>query len=141
MSVYNIPVYLILFLLTIITGCSNNTHPTQPDFPVQKKHDYDYPAGLTRGKLVLEDNCLQLVTSYESYLLIWPHGHSLRIIEDNIQVINPDGKDVSQVGDIIMVGGGEVTAEIANKYSERGVPEHYQGSYWLISEFMSTQRE
>ncbi len=127
---------LMLVVVTLVS-CSSNINSSEPIFLVQKEHDYAYPSGEVEGTLILDDNYLRLITPAggTSYLLVWPYGFLLNIMGDKIQVINAEGKAIAQVGDDVWIGGGEVPAEIIEKYTGRSVPEHYKEPYWLVAEF------
>jgi hypothetical protein len=83
-------------------------------------------------RLILNGGYLRLQES--NYLLIWPHGFSLRTVGDSIQVIDDNGRVVARAGDRIKVGGGGVAAEIARKYSAQSLPDDATGPYWIVAE-------
>ncbi len=127
------------------TSCHDNsftTTPPAPFFAVKKEADpnYIYFDALAEGKLVLDNNNLRLKPSWgkgdvwsKGELLIWPYGYSLRIEGKEIQIIDNYGHLVARVGDKIKVGGGEVPAEIVEKYIGQQLPDDCTGPYWLVS--------
>jgi hypothetical protein len=135
---------LVIFPIMSISCRDNSftTAPTAPFFPVQKEYDpgYIYPDALFEGKLVLDNSNLRLKPSWgkgdvwgKGDLLVWPYGYSLRIKGKQIQIIDNDGQLVARVGDKIKVGGGEVAAEIVEKYIGQQLPDDCTGPYWLVS--------
>jgi hypothetical protein len=121
---------------------SFTTIPPAPFFAVKKEADpnYIYFDALAEGKLVLDNNNLRLKPSWgkgdvwsKGELLIWPYGYSLRIEGKEIQIIDNYGHLVARVGDKIKVGGGEVPAEIVEKYIGQQLPDDCTGPYWLVS--------
>jgi hypothetical protein len=107
---------------------------TTPFFPVQMD-GLDQMNALAEGKLVLDSGYLRLKPSFgESHLLIWPYGYSLSIEGKEIQVIDSDGQVAARVGDRIKVGGGEVPAEIVERYIGQPLPDNCPGPYWIVSE-------
>ncbi len=67
------------------------------------------------NELVLENGCLRV----DNYLLVWPHGFSISIDGEVIQIIDNTGKPIARVGDKIKLsgGGGEMPREIIANYS------------------------
>jgi hypothetical protein len=133
----------------ILISCNDSSFATTPDalfFPVQKEIDplHIYPTALFEGKLVL-DNCNLRLKPYwgkgdfwsKGDLPIWSYGFSLRIEGKKIQIIDNYGQVVARVGDKIKVGGGEVPAEIVEKYIGQPLPENSTGPYWLVSKVIN----
>jgi len=127
----------VLVIVPIVAvGCHDNTPSLTPFFPVQKS-GLDQMLALAEGKLVLDNGYLRLkplIFFGDSYLLIWPHGFSLLTEGEEIQVIDSDRQVVASVGDRIKVGGGEVPAEIVEKYIGQPLPDNCPGLYWIVSE-------
>jgi len=130
---------LIIALVISMSCYGSPAVPSTPFFPVEKENDpsYIYPLALSEGKLVLDHNTLRLKHLWcTSDLLIWPYGYSLRIENKQIQVINQAGKIVAYVNGHIKVGGGEVPAEIIEKYIGQKLPDYCEGPFWLVSEVL-----
>lgn len=134
----------VLVVVPIVAiGCHDNTPSLTPFFPVQKS-GLDQMLSLAEGKLVLDNGYLRIKRILalrfigESDLLIWPYGYSLRIEGKEIQVIDSDGQVVARVGDRIKVGGGEVPAEIVEKYIGQPLPDDCKGPYWIVSEVVDS---
>jgi len=137
--------YLLLIALTTIlvallaTACPNNSTnilTPAPFFPVQRG-GLDQMDALLQGELELDDGYLRVKYFDDNYLLIWPHGFSLLTEGKEIQVIDSDGQVVTRVGDRIKVGGGEVPAEIVEKYIGQPLPDNCTGPYWIVSEVIT----
>ena len=89
---------------------------------------------LAEGKLVLDNGYLRLKGFFgKGDLLIWSYGFSLCTEGKKIQIIDSDGQVVARVGDRIKVGGGQVPAEIVEKYIGQPLPDDCKGPYWIIS--------
>jgi len=138
-------VLILLFMLIIILStsfaCNDDSTSISKSpsyFPVQKA-GMDIMTGEFEGKLVLDNGCLRVKHfdySY-SYLLIWPHGFSLRTEGEEIQVIDSNGQIVARVGDEIYVGGGETPGEKAREHIEESIveqplPDDCLGPYWIV---------
>ena len=131
----------------LVTGCventpqngdSVNTSSSAPFFPVQKDPNLDYMEALLVGELVIEDGCLRV----DDDLLVWPHGFSLSIEGEVIQVIDGTGQPIARVGDKVEVSGGEVgTSELPEGYlseiSAQLPSDCCLGPYWIIGEEIS----
>jgi len=131
----------------LVTGCventpqngdSVNTSSSAPFFPVQKDPNLDYMEALLVGELVIEDGCLRV----DDDLLVWPHGFSLSIEGEVIQVIDDTGQPIARVGDKVEVSGGEVgTSELPEGYlseiSAQLPSDRCLGPYWIIGEEIS----
>jgi len=145
--------YALLLVLTIILvailaiACSNNSTSTLSSvsfFPVQlnKYAKEAYPSALATGILELDDGHLRLkpITGIgDSNLLIWPPGFSVHIQDNTIHILNKDGNTVALVGDKIKAGGGQVPAEIVEKYIGQSLPDNCPGPYWLVSEVVTDE--
>ena len=129
----------------LVTGCvekkpqnsdSVNTSSSAPFFPVQKDpNPASYMTALLVGELVIEDGCLRV----DDDLLVWPHGFSLKIEGEVIQVIDGTGQPIARVGDKVEVSGGEVgTSELPDGYlselSAQLPSDRCPGPYWIIGE-------
>ena len=125
-----------------------NVYATFPSsvvyFPVQMDSftSSTYPDALARGQLVLEGGSFRLKPALffgfgKSELLIWPPGFSARTISGATYVISKNGDTVAYVGDIIEVGGGEVPAEIVEKYTGQSLSADRRAPYWLVSTYIS----
>ncbi len=102
-----------------------------------------FPAALLPGQFVLENDCLRIRYSEDqtSYLIIWPPDVTLHITSNAIEIHNPYGKVLAQVGEQIQVGGGEITPEVGLiKELRQPLPKECPGPYWIASD-ISRQRE
>lgn len=77
-------------------------------FPTQLPLSAQAAAELS-GKLVDKGRCLYVIADHSNtdYPIIWPHGYSWSDEDGVIQVIDESGQVVAQVGDSIVMGGGE----------------------------------
>ena len=138
-------VLILLFTLLVVLGtsfaCNDNStsiSSSSPFFPVQKAGLASMEA-LLEGRLELDNGYLRVKYFDDNYLLIWPHGFSLRTEGEEIQVIDSNGQVFACVGDKIRVGGGEKTGEKAKEFIEKYIveqplPDDCLGPYWVIGE-------
>ena len=139
-----IALFLVFLLCAVpfsMVGCKNNPAPENIYFPVAKEANLQYPSVLGQGRVVLENNCLRLKSSNilgelfdKGDLLIWPYGYSLKTQDNKICVVDENGVIVVKVGDLIKVGGGNVSLEIAEKYTGESIPGNFGGPFWIVSE-------
>jgi|LGVE01.1.fsa_nt_gb hypothetical protein len=129
----------------LVTGCvekpsqnggSDNTSSSAPFFPVQNDPNPNcYMTALLVGELVIEDCCLRVGDD----LLVWPHGFSLSIECEVIQVIDDTGQPIARVGEKVKVSGGEVgTSELPGGYlselSAKLPSDRCPGPYWIVGD-------
>lgn len=103
-------------------------------FLVQKEIPSVHMTALAEGTLVQDGGYLRLKRDIDSALLIWPYGFTQRTEGGEIQVFDGSGRVVARVGDNIKVGGGEVSAKMAEQYIGRPLPADCPGPYWIVSE-------
>jgi hypothetical protein len=123
---------LMLVLLLMMPRCYSDESDT-PYFPVLRGEVG--MESLAKGTLIFEDGYLRLSStdSDDRYLIIWPHGYSLNMEEDEIKILDEDGQVVAKVGDTISVGGGEM-GWINVLWVKGGfLPFNCDGPYWISS--------
>ena len=90
---------------------------------------------LTRGTLVLADNCIRLERdkTLANYLLIWPPDFNIRNKNGTLQIMNGDGKTVAYLGDEVEMSGGEIhSLSMLDNYIQEQVPPQCPGPYWMM---------
>ena len=123
----------------------NNIYPVFPAavtyLPVQSDSFSGsiYPSAAFAGRLVLENGTFRLkpllgIFGSKGTILVWPPGFSARTVNNVIYITDENGDVVAFVGDEIEGGGGEVPADIVEKYTGQPVPQNYPAPYWLVSE-------
>ena len=125
------------------SGCASE--PSAPPgvfFPTVPISD-EYPAGVMRGRLELEDGCLFVTSGSERHLLLWPEGYTARRDGETIEIFTEDRGPIARVGEPIRVGGGErrplemggaAAAERSITVLTGGdIPERCGDLYWLVS--------
>lgn len=60
------------------------------------------------GTLVLQDECIFLVSGSQTYLVIWPAGYKVAVEGGRIKISDPSGDKAAYVGDEVRLGGGEL---------------------------------
>ena len=130
---------MLVAVLSTAAACNDNStniSSSTPYFPVQKP-GIDGMTALMEGRLELENGYLRV----DKYLLIWPHGFSLRTEGEEILIIDGNGQVVARVGDKITLGGGEVSIpeEEAKEFIEKSItgkplPDNCTGPYCIVSE-------
>jgi hypothetical protein len=123
---------LLMVLVLVPLGC---TVTVEVFFPVQQS-GLDQMTADVKGDLELDDDWLRLESWGDSCVLIWPYGFSVRGGED-IEVLDGDGQVVAVVGEAIKVGGGEATAETAENYIGKSLPDDLAGPFWIVSEVIN----
>ena len=124
---------LLLVLVLVPLGC---TVTTEVYFPTQRD-GLDQMDALLEGELELDNGWLRAESANGSHVLIWPYGFSVRGEGKEIQVLDGEGNAVAIVGEVIKVGGGDATLEIAEQYTGNVFPDGLAGPYWIVSEVVS----
>ena len=127
---------MLVAVLNTAVACSDNStnnSSTPSFFPVQRAGPSQMD-GLFKGRLELNNGCLRV----DKYLIIWPHGFSLRTKGEEIQVIDSNDQVVARVGEKITIGGGEIPGEGAKELIEESIvdqplPDNCTGPYWIVS--------
>jgi hypothetical protein len=125
---------LLAVLVLVPVGC---TTTVEIFFPVQKSSDLDQMTADLSGNLELVDGWLRAESGSSSYVLIWPCGFTVRGEDEEIQVIDGDGRVVAIEGEAIRVGGGETTLEIVETYIGKTLPDDCTGPFWIVSEVLN----
>ncbi len=121
----------------------NHTPTPPPDtsktifFPRQKKTDGEWAAmdALTRGTLVLTDNCIRLERgeSLANYLLVWPPDFNFTDENGAIKILNGENEIVASIGDRVQMSGGEIhLLSQLDKFIQEQVPSQCPGPYWVM---------
>lgn len=151
------PTWLALLAVSLfVTGC-DGTAPTgatsgspQPSaavtqvanlqvvFPQQAKADREQEGmeALLVGQLVLTAGCLRVNAPDPgiSYLVIWPADYTLSTASGTGQILDERGQVIAQIGDMLRVTGGEVSANARLSAQLREpLPDGCAGPYWLAS--------
>lgn len=127
-------------------ACKDNSAniSSSPSYLPVQKPGLSQMEALLEGVILEMDNngCLRVKCFDDNYLLIWPHGFSMRTEGEEIQVIDSNGQIVACVGDIVNVSGGEVAVEEAeareliDTIAEHPLPDDCQGPYWIVGEMV-----
>jgi len=100
-----------------------------------------YPAASFEGTLVLENDCLRVISSYDGstiYTPLWPPNVTLHTDVDPVEVRNPDGRVVARVGEPVALGGaGSFSAEIFDNL-RAPIPKNCLEPYWYAAPFSET---
>jgi hypothetical protein len=145
---HKVLIFICILATILSTAVACNNDPTSisssaPFFPVQKSGLGGMTAEL-EGRLEMDDNgCLRVKYFDDNYLLIWPHGFSMRTEGEEIQVIDSNGQVVACVGDKIYIGGGETPGEKAREFIEESIveqplPDDCTGPYWIVGGTVET---
>lgn len=94
------------------------------------------------GELTVVKSCLRVISgdSSRSYLLVWPSNVTLRTTTLSPEVHDSRGRVVARVGEMIRMGGGELTPTEITALSDRlrePLPDVCSGPYWLVGEILS----
>ena len=129
---------MLVFIPILAIGCSNNladnTQPV-PYFPVQKDVPQELMLAILPGTLVMDkDGYLRVnVTNDLHALVIWPYGYSLKIEDEEFQIINDKGQIVAKVGDTVKLGGGFVSVSAVEERIGHTLPKSATGPYFIAS--------
>jgi hypothetical protein len=108
------------------TGCSCSSQTTLY-FPVQKEPQTTVLIALLSGQLVSEDGYLKV----KDELIIWPYGYSMKQDKNEIWIYNEKSQMVFKAGDVIQIGGGEVSISTAEEKIGKQLPTDIEGPFWL----------
>lgn len=134
----------LLFGTLILVGCSPRAGSVTPQpsilFPYQEVGEGQVQVFLTAervGTLTLDGKCLYLQAESDGrkLLLIWPPGiFSWWASGETIQILDQAGQVVAQVGDRVMIGGGEFTQSGSPAYYaqlQQTIPS-CPGPFWRV---------
>lgn len=103
-----------------------------PTRPAPDGPDTVFPMALLKGSLVISNQCIQLVSSWndEHFTLMWPYG--TRYCQDDAHLEIPDSGRLQRIAlhSELRVGGGEIPGSHAKKLADLG---DCPGPYWLVS--------
>jgi hypothetical protein len=106
--------------------------------PVQPPSEASMMA-LMEGTLVEVDGCLRIEDGHyaDGWLVLWPFGSDIRVVDNRIEVINVDGQLVARVGDRLRAGGGAVESTRAMAGFDEVIPgmpiDGCPGPYWVAA--------
>lgn len=122
------------------TGCIGAQPSNEIHFLRQKPSDAPDMEALYEGRLVLSERCLYLQSEDMSstHAAIWPLEFSLTVQDESIQILNGDKKIVAQVGDQVLVGGGEIPPRSQEEFEQSFLGAFQcSGPYWLVTEVLT----
>lgn len=132
-----------MFVCLSIIGCacgedSDAVLTSTPYFPAQSDPGFFQMQARAEGRLILDEGYLRLKPTFgESYMIIWPYGHTVRLEDKTIQVLDTDGQVVARVGDRMEIGGGVVdSTEVIEDYIGQPLPPDCTGPYWISGEII-----
>jgi hypothetical protein len=91
------------------------------------------------GVLAEVNGCLRIEDPHtsESWLVLWPYRHDIRVTDDRIEIINLSGQPVAQVGDPLRTVGVAVEDSRAMASFDEMVPgmpiNGCPGPYWVVA--------
>ena len=96
------------------------------------------------GELIVEDGCLRILEDPDlsdsdqfvpSFLPIWPEGFTWSKAGTSVEVFNPSGQRVAQVGDYIRISGDGIHSEMhRGKQITRTLPSGCEGPIFLVGD-------
>lgn len=106
-----------------------------PYFPIQKEPAIVGLDGGTSGKLELVNGHLRVEHTIGeikvSEFIIWPYSYYLSTYGNRIQVLDEKGQPRFRVGDIVQIGGGQISADFAEEKMGKALPDDIEGPYWI----------
>ncbi len=127
--------------LALLTGCAGDQANDEINFLRAKLSDAPDMTGLTEGRLELREGCLYIQDddTTSSHAAVWPLEFSLTVEGDSSQILNRDKEVVAQVGDQVLVGGGEVRIMSQEEFDRNYLGTlQCSGPYWLVTEVVET---
>jgi len=122
----------------VVTACNTASVPGSTASPQVVATRW---TALLIGKLVKVDGCLRVIdnVSGTSYLLVWPpEQHMVSVEKDAVQIIDRlkgDKRVVWHIGQIVRLGGGEVTSsEYLDEQVRQNLPANCPGPYWIVGD-------
>jgi hypothetical protein len=90
---------------------------------------------LAIGELTTVDNCLRV----EDYLLVWPPEFVVNVEGDTVQIEDKllGEKTVWRLGEVVQVGGGEVSFLGLTEDVRARIPAGCKGPYWLVGGWLT----
>jgi len=132
----NVLLILLILALCLLPACLQQT-PVVPIsyFPVRQEPGFSLLM-LDQGKITLEDGLLRFrsLGSDNSYLLIWPYGHSFRISGSKIEITGANGEVVAKNGNYKQLGGNPVPS--IEYYTGEKPPSGVHGPYFLVDDVL-----
>ena len=93
---------------------------------------------LLEGTLTQRGVCLYVwVEDLDRLILaIWPHGFSYDYADGNLAVLNPEGREVAEVGSHVSLGGGMLGESEGTRLPPELRPrvESCDGPYWIVGD-------
>lgn len=122
----------------VVTACNTASVPSSTASPQVVATRW---TALLIGKLVKVDGCLRVIDNMSgtSYLLVWPpEQHMVSVEKDAVQIIDRlkgDKRVVWHIGQIVRLGGGEVTSsEYLDERVRQNLPVNCPGPYWVVGD-------
>ena len=128
-------IFSMITIFAVVTfGCNDksvaNSTPVPPFFAQQREIQNVYMEADLTGKLEIVDGCIRLQNEQSSYLILWPRDFSLRTDRAVIKILDGTGEMVAEVGDNLMIGGGESLS--VTGFVLQPLPEECVGPYWIV---------
>lgn len=148
----------LMLVAALFSGCATTNDPTpiptpgatadptpDPDFffpqrpaPPPGQHSV-LLAARNQGTLTVEDGCIWLRSGEERHLILWSHQHSARWFEGRIVILEL-GRAVARTGDVVSIGGGELTRQdvpqadlqVEATIGAKVPPQCRSGLYWRV---------
>lgn len=96
-------------------------------FPRLKMRSGSYMQALLTGELTLKDGYLCIGDN----IIIWQADYFLHNNNGTIEVLDRDGEVVARVGEEVVMGGGGISLELANRMIKEPLPEDCPYNPWL----------
>jgi hypothetical protein len=126
------------------TACAGDQPAAPPGifFPTVPIGDA-YPAGEIDGVFEIHSGCLFVARPENRWLLLWPEGHTARLADGLLEVLDESGELVAREGERLRVGGGErnpiemggeaAAERYATDLTGLDIPERCGDLYWIVS--------
>jgi hypothetical protein len=123
-------IVLLFLAATLVFGsCAASRVTTVTFFPVQTESPDIIMDLLLQGKLELNEAGYLRVGDA---LILWWHGYSYEIVDNDIWILNEDGQRVARVGDDVRLHGGFIPEYVVEQKIGQPLPEDCEGPYFLM---------
>jgi hypothetical protein len=131
-----------LFALAVVAACVPTSEQVDGVFMPRGTHSLGEPGmlALLRGQLAVRDGCLVVVDSgNDPVLVVWAREYSLRRDGDRLRVFEGD-RAVVAVGDLVEIGGGEVAAELVDRWMSSQIPTECRAPKYYVGNVTKPSR-
>ena len=130
---------MISIIVLACTGCNDDESISVDYFPVRSQPLKYWTLEGFEGKVEYQDGYIIIKTKPFFWIKlypIWPYGHSYKVNEGEVEVLDENGVVVARTGSKIIFSGGEAEAAAVSSSLVEPLPDDYNknGKVWLLSD-------